>query len=162
VSTDLAELVSVLENEISVGEELSRNIEVQKQAILDWDMVKLLEQIDGREPWLRSLSQLEEQRCEIVKHIGLRSGSLTLRQIIAALPQEGSERVRFGQLREQTEKVFTRLRAEERSLHELMETLLAHIQEALTSLAPPLVPVYSENGVTLPSRTKSGLLCSKV
>lgn len=162
MSTCLAELISVLENEISVGEELSRNIDAQKQAIIEWDIVKLLEQIEAREPWLRSLSRLEERRCEIVQHLGSRSASTTLRQIIAALPQGGSERIRFAQLREQIDKVFTRVRAEERSVHELLRTLLAHIQEALSVLTPPHVPVYSENGVTLPLRTKSGLIRSKV
>ena len=162
MSKDLAELLSVLENEVLVGEELSRNLEAQKNAIVEWDIAKLLEQIDAREPWLRSLDQLEEKRCEIVKRIGSHSASITLRQIIAALPQEGSERVRLGQLREHTWKVFTRVRAEEHSLHELMRTLLAHIQQALSSLTLPLVPVYSENGVTLSPKTKSGLLRSKV
>ena len=55
MSKDLAELLSVLENEVLVGEELSRNLEAQKNAIVEWDIAKLLEQIDAREPWLRSL-----------------------------------------------------------------------------------------------------------
>ena len=158
---DLTQLVVVLKEEITVGEELHRNLEAQKKAIVVWDVVSLLEQIDARESWVRSLSELEEKRSEILNRISSTNGPMTFRQIIATLPLQGSERILLGQLRERTRKVFTRLQAEERSLHELMQSLLAHIQGALTSLVDPLVPIYSESGITPPPRTRSGLLHGK-
>ena len=160
--TDLTELVSVLEDEIVVGKDLQRNLEAQKKAIVAWDMVNLLQQIAAREPWLRSLSCLEEKRSEILNRANLTHAPVTLRQIIATLPQEDSERALLAQLRERTWKVFSRLHAEEQTLHKLMQDLLAHIQEALSSLAGPLVPVYSESGMTPLPRTRSGLLHGKV
>ena len=161
MGTDLTELASVLENEIAVGEELYRNLEAQKSALIAWDLANLLEQIEAKEPWLRSLSQLEEKRCEILKGIGSTNSPITLRQIINTMPQAGSERALLSQLREHVRKVFSGLHAEEQNLHELMRNLWAHIQEALSSLTHPLGSVYSKSGVTSPGRTRSGLLHGK-
>ncbi|HTN69808.1 MAG TPA: flagellar protein FlgN [Methylomirabilota bacterium] len=161
MGTDLTGLVSVLENEIAVGEELYRNLEAQKKAIIAWDLANLLGQIEAKEPWLRSLSQLEEKRREILKGIGATNSPITLRQIIAKLPQGGSESARLDSLRERTQRIFTRLHAEEQNLHELMRNVLAHIQEALGSLAHPLDSVYSKSGVALPTGTRSSLLHGK-
>ena len=162
MNTDLTELVSVLENEIAVGEELYRNLEAQKKAILLWDIGNLLTQIEAREPWLRSLYQLEEKRSKILRRMSSTTAAKTLRQIIAMLPQEGSEGDLLDKLRERTRKVFIHLHAEERSLHELMQSLLAHIQAALSSLTRPTAPVYSESGITSPLKSTSGLLHGKV
>ena len=161
MSADLTELVSVLEDEIAVGEKLYRNLEAQKNAIVAWDIVSLLEQIDTKEPWLRSLGELEKRRSEVLKRISSGDAPITLRQIIASLPQDGSECALLDKLREQARKVFTRLDAEERNLHELMQRLLGHLQDALNSLTDPL-PVYSESGITPSPRAKSGLLHGKV
>jgi len=60
VSTELADLTQILEAEFSVGEELWRNLGTQKKAIVDGDVAALLEQIEAREPWLRSLGDLEQ------------------------------------------------------------------------------------------------------
>lgn len=95
-------------------------------------VANLLGQIDDREPWLCSLSQLEEKRCEVLKGIGSTNSPITLRQIIDTLPQAGSERVLFSQLGERARRIFARLRAEEQNLHELMRNVWAHIQEALS------------------------------
>jgi hypothetical protein len=160
MNTDVTELVSVLEEEIAVGEELHRNLEAQKTAIVAWDIVNLLEQIDAKEPWLRSLGQLEERRSLVLRRIAPADVPITLRQIIANLPQEGSDRAFLDRLGERTRKVFTRLDAEERDLRELMQSLLGHIQDALSSLTEPL-PVYSESGITPPARALSGLLHGK-
>ena len=162
MNKDLTELVSVLENEIAVGEELYRNLEAQKKAILSWDIGHLLEQIEAKEPWLRSLSQLEEKRSNVLRRISSTTAAMTLRQIIAMLPQEGPEGALLDKLRERTRKVFAHLHAEEQSLHKLMQSLLAHIQAAFSSLTPPLAPVYSESGITSPLKSRSGLLHGKV
>lgn len=162
MTTDIAELVVILENELSMGEELLHNLEAQKNAILQWDIVDLLEQIRAREVSLRSLTELETKRSEVVKSINFRSLTVTLRQIIATLPHNSSERARLVQLRDETSKVFNRLHSEERSLHDFMKALLAHIQETFKSLAPALVPVYSESGAPQHQTTKPGLLHSKV
>jgi hypothetical protein len=161
MSIDFTELVSVLEDEVKIGEELYRNLEAQKKAIVAWDVESLLEQIDAKEPWLRSLSQLEKKRSEVLARMSSANAQITLRQIIATLPREGNEYVLLEQLRERTRKVFTRLNAEERSLQELMQSLLAHMQDALNSLTDP-VPVYSETGITPSPRAQSGLLHGKV
>jgi hypothetical protein len=160
VSADISQLFSLLENELSVGEGLTQNLKAQKQAILDWDIVKLLEEINVRESWLRSMRELEEKRCEIIRRVSPPNSAMTLRQIIATLPEE-PKRVSFDQLRERMRKVFTSLELEERKLHELMEGLLAHIQEGLNVLAPTAVPVYSENGIPPSSYNKSSLLHGK-
>ena len=158
---DLTHLAAVLKEEIIVGEELYRNLEAQKKAIVAWDIANLLAQIDAREPWLNSLSQLEKKRCEILKGIGSVSSPITLRQIISALPQGGSESARLDSLGERTRKIFTRLQTEEQSLLELMRNVLAHIQEALSSLTHAPDSVYSKSGVALPTGTRSGLLRGK-
>ena len=161
MSIDFTELVSVLEDEVKIGEELYRNLEAQKKAIVAWDVESLLKQIDAKEPWLRSLNQLEKKRSEVLARMSSANAQITLRQIIAKLPQECNEYVLLDQLRERTRKVFTRLNAEERSLQELMQSLLAHMQDALNSLTDP-VPVYSESGITSSPRSQSGLLHGKV
>jgi len=66
VGTELTDLTQILEAEISVGEELRRNLSAQKQAIVDWNVAALFEQIEAREPWLRSLGELEERRCRFL------------------------------------------------------------------------------------------------
>lgn len=63
MSTELTDLTRVLEEEISVGEELWRNLSAQKQAIVALDVAELLVQINAREPWLRSLGEFESRRC---------------------------------------------------------------------------------------------------
>jgi len=161
MNVDLTKLFAVLESEIAVGEELQRNLEAQKRAILLWDMGSLLEQIEAREPWLRSLNQLEEERSKILRRINPTTAAMTLRDIISMLPQGRPEGALLDTLRERTRMVFTHLHNEEQSLHELMQTLLAHLQGALSSLTRPLAPVYSETGIASPVKFESGLLNGK-
>jgi flagellar biosynthesis/type III secretory pathway chaperone len=79
MSMDLTGLVSVLENEIVVGEALYCNVEAEKKSIVLCDIENLLEQIEAREPWLRSLSQLEEKRSEILRRISSTNAATTVR-----------------------------------------------------------------------------------
>ena len=50
MNIDLTELGSVIEVEIAVGEELRRNLEDQKKAVLAWDIVAFSQQMDAPEP----------------------------------------------------------------------------------------------------------------
>jgi len=161
MSTNVAELVSILEDEIKVGEELYRNLEAQRKAIVMWDITNLLDQIAARETWLRSLNRLEEKRREIIKEFSSTNAPITFRQIIDTLPDGGSERALFAQLRERARKIFVRLHAEERNLFDLMRNLWSHIQEALSPPTESLGSVYSKSGVTLPTGTRSSLLRGK-
>jgi hypothetical protein len=161
MNTEVADLVSILEDEIKVGEELYRNLEAQRKAIVAWDIANLLDQITARETWLRSLIRLEEKRTEILKALNSSNAQITLRQIIDSLPEGGSERLLFAQLRERARKIFVRLHAEERNLLDLMRNLWLHIQEALGSPTQSLGSVYSKSGATLTTGTRSTLLRGK-
>ena len=66
MTTQLADLAQTVEEEISVGDALCRNLKAQKQTIVAWDVAELLVQINAREPWLRSLGELQSRRCCIV------------------------------------------------------------------------------------------------
>jgi len=158
---EVADLVAILENEIKVGEELHRNLEAQRKAIVAWDIANLLNQITARETWLRSLTRLEETRREILKELNATHAPVTLRQIIDMLPDGGSEKILFAQLRERTRQIFVSLQAEERSLLDFMRNLWSHTQEALGSPTQSLGSIYSKSGVALPTGTRSTLLRGK-
>ncbi len=160
--TQTAELAAILENEISIGKDLLGNVEAQKKAILHWDIDNLLAQIKARELHLRSLTELETRRAKVVKSTNSRGVAVTLRQIIATLPKESSERAQLAQLRDNASKLFNRVHSEETAMHEFMKTLLAHIQESFKMLSPALVPIYGESGAALSQRPEPGLLHSKV
>ncbi len=155
-------LADVLEEEISVGEELERNLAAQKKALIGWDVGGLLEQITAREPWLRVLAALEIKRKEILEETELSNNAAPLRQLLAKLPGELPEAQRLNYLRQRGREIFMRLQSDERALHELMENLLAHIQEALQPLLHPSLPLYGESGVAEPPRPPSALIHSKV
>jgi flagellar biosynthesis/type III secretory pathway chaperone len=162
MNAQVTQLTDVLEEEVSVGEELERNLAAQKQALIDWDVNGLLQKITEREPWLRSLGALENKRIEIIKQLYLSSDAMTLGQLLSRLPQDAPETARLRHLRGRGRGIFTRLNRDERALHELMENLLAHIQEALRPLMRSAAPLYSETGTAEPSRTESALIHSKV
>jgi flagellar biosynthesis/type III secretory pathway chaperone len=155
------ELADVLAEEISVGEELERNLSGQKKALIGWDVSGLLQQITAREPWLRALGALEAKR-KMILHEAELPNSSTLRQLLAKLPKDAPEAQRLRSLRERGSEIFMRLEGDERSLHELMENLLAHIQEALQPLLRSALPLYGETGTTAPTRPVSALIHSKV
>lgn len=161
MSLHVAELAAVLEEEIAVAEELSRNLTAQKAAIAAWDASGLLQELERREDCLRTLGILEQRRSEILKQIDSPSEPATLRRLLAHLPPQSPERAHMGRLRERARNIFTRLRAEERYLSGLMETLLSHIQAALSPLVRDAAPVYTETGVAGPKRPASALVHSK-
>jgi hypothetical protein len=158
---DLSELMTILEEEIVVGEALQHNLEEQKKAVLTWDAVTLWQQIDAREPWLRQLAALEERRQGILKEMTSHLNPMTLGELIAGFPAGVPERDRLRQLQDGARRIFSRLRREEHYLHGLMENLQAHIQEAMGATPPTAVPLYSETGATLPSCSSLGMIRGK-
>ena len=146
----VTQLADVLEEEISVGEELERNLAAQKKALIGWDMAGLLEQIATREPWLRALGALEIKRKEILQGTELSHNAATLRQLLAPLPADAPEAQRLSHLRERGGEIFRRLDSDEHTLHGLMENLLGHIQEALRPLLRSAAPLYCETGAAEP------------
>jgi len=154
----LSELAAILEQEIAVAEELERNLSAQKQAVLDWNMDALLAEIDARAPWLSLLAQLEHKRADCLCQSGFDGAAVTLRQLLGALPPNAPERDRLTVLQGDSKKIFRRLQADERYLHELMENLLGHIHGALNSLLPPGSATYGETGVAELPRPETTLL----
>jgi len=154
----LNELTGVLNQEITVGEELSRNLEAQRRALVAWDVVSLLLEIDAREPWLRLLGQLEEKRVAVLKEFAPAGAPATLREMIAQLPADQAERERWRDLQERGRALFSRLHAEERDLKALMENLASHINEALGFLTRPAAPLYRETGAADLQTPSSALL----
>jgi flagellar biosynthesis/type III secretory pathway chaperone len=157
----LNQLAAVLEEEIAVGEELRRNLAAQKQAIVEWDVAQLLEQIEAREPRLVCLSQLEKKRSEILKQMAPSSVPTTLTQLLVQLPPNEVIYERLRELRERARNIFNRLQADEKNLHGLMESLLEHIQEALRPLMLPSVSLYGDTGVASGQRPAAGLIQGK-
>ena len=154
----LSELAAILEQEITVAEELERNLAAQKQAVLDWNMDQLIAQLDARTPWLGRLETLEQQRVDCLGRCGFDRRMTTLRQLLAGLPPDAPERDRLAALQGDSKKIFRRLQADERLLHELMENLLAHIHGALKSLLPPEPTTYGETGAAQAPRPETTLL----
>ncbi len=162
MNTALSHLLDVLEEEIAVGEALSRNLAAQKQAIVAWDMAGLLRELEAREPALQHLAELEEKRSRILGELRSSEEPLTARRLIAELRQDAPERDRLRGLRERTSLTFTRLHADEWNLHRLMEALVGHSQDAFGSSTVPSVPLYGETGAPAPQRTSSAFLRNKV
>ena len=154
----LTERTGVLKEEIAVGEELSRNLEAQRRALVAWDVVSLLLEIEAREPSLRMLGQLEEKRVAVLKEFAPAGAPATLREMIAQLPADQAERERWRDLQERGRALFRRLHAEERDLNALMENLASHINEALGFLTRPAVPLYGETGAADAQRPSAALI----
>jgi len=162
MNNDLNQLADVLEDEVTLGETLCRNLEAQRSALVAWNMADLLAHIEAREAWLRSLAELEQRRCRIVEQSAAFTAGPRLRQVIAALPNQSPERPRLARLHEQTRRTFLRLRADEQQLHGLMANLVDLIQEGLSPLVEPELPTYGESGAVERQRPASALLQSKV
>lgn len=157
----LAQLCTVIEDELAIGLELLRNLESRKKAILAWDVVGLMDQIEEKERGLRALDALEQQRSALLARLGsVGSQAPTLRQL-AGLVEEQAEVNRLHALRERTRETFTHLTTEESYLAALMENISAHIQEALRPLMNNSVPTYGKGGMAAAPRTAAGLVRGK-
>lgn len=161
MTNSLNGLADVLAEEVAVGEALCRNIEAQKNALVAWNITELLAQIEAREPWLRSLGELEQRRCRIVEQSGVKSDRPILRQVIEKLPTGAPERALLMRLREQARQVFSRVQADELHLNGLMAQIVGLMQEALSPLVQTAAPTYGETGAAERQRPASALLQSK-
>ena len=162
MSIALDRLAAILEQEITVAEELEHNLAAQKQAIVDWNVEALLGQIAARESWLRLLGELEQKRSEFLSQSGMPQALTTLRQLLADLPPGAAEFSRMSALRERTRAVFARLQADQQNLHSVMHHISAHVQDALGSLTRPTLSLYGESGVAGGAPAASALLQSRV
>lgn len=163
MSIAMEQLTAILEQEITVAEELERNLAAQKQAVIDWNVEALLAQIAAREPWLRQLGDLEQKRQEFLTGSGVYHALTTLRQLLAHLPAHSPEYARLKGLHERTRAVFTRLQADEQNLHSVMSQISAHVQEALGTFTQPALSLYGESGAAGGAQpAASALLQSRV
>jgi FlgN protein len=154
------ELVSVLNQEIAIGEKLARNLDAQRQAIIDWDAARLLEQVEARELDVKSLAVLEERRRELLLNASATGEPVTLRRIMSALSDD-QQRLALSNLRERIRQIFTRLSAEEGMLRKLMDSLLTHIQNALAAFPEPRRAMYDESGLARDPADRYGLYHNK-
>lgn len=162
MSIALDRLAAILEQELAVAEELETNLAAQKQAIVDWNIEALLGQIAARESWLRLLGELEQRRGEYLDQSGIPQRLTTLRQLLAGLPPDAPEFNRMSALQERTHAVFTRLQADQQTLHNVMSHISAHVEDALGSLTRPELSLYGESGVAGSTPATSALLQSRV
>ena len=158
---EIAELVSVLEEEIAVGEKLARNLDAQRQAIAAWHAAALLEDLEVREIELKSLALLEHRRLELLAKASSAGEPVTLRWIIAGLAADDGQRLVLSNLRDRIRGLFTRLSAEEKMLRKLMENLLSHIQDALLAFPEPGRPIYDGTGLARTPDDRLGLYHNK-
>jgi hypothetical protein len=157
----LAQLCTVIEDELRIGLELLRNLESRKKAILAWDVACLMDQIQEKERGLRALDALEQQRSLLLARLAVGgSPAPTLRQVTEMIQEEG-EANRLHALREHARQTFTRLTAEESYLAALMENISSHIHEALRPLINSSVPTYGKGGMAAPPRAAAGLMRGK-
>jgi hypothetical protein len=158
----LSELFTVLEDQLAAGRELLQNLERQKRAIVEWDLIGLMEQLREKERWLRTLEALEQQRASLVTEIvapGARP--FTLRELVkGTVAQDDADR--WEGFRRRAHETFARLLAGERDLAELMENITLHIQEALSPSKLSSAAVYGETGTAASQRPSAGLIAGRV
>lgn len=164
-----AELITVLENEVELGETLLLNLAAQKEAILAWDSATLLSHVEKKERLVRLLADLEGQRletvCQLFHEYKLSmdgADSLTLKGLLAQSPPT-PQTAALAYLQQRTWKIYSQLRTGEKHLTSLMGILLNHIGEALHSLTPPpQISIYGGNGALAAVRPRPGIVQEKV
>ena len=156
------DLVTVLEDEIQVGESLLHNLGAQRQAILAWDSFALLARLAEKEILLGSLSDLETRQQELFAHLpcALNEEQRALPTVLAQL-SAGPEQVALSQLQPRVVEIYQRLRTEEKHLAGLLNNLLDHMRGMLTSLAQSPVHLYSKSGTASSPRLESSLIQGK-
>ena len=156
---DVSNLIAVLEAELLAGENLQRNLDCQKQAIIAWDVEALLAHVEAREVCLRGLAELESRRVKTLMALPFIPAPSDLSQLIAQTP--APEQARLRHLQARSRKTFVRLWAEDQALQTLKENLVGHIQEAMNHLAHHGASVYGESGHAASSRCAPGLIYEK-
>ena len=157
----LNDLAALLEEEIAVGEKLSRNLAAQRRALICWDIDALIAEIEAREPWLRSLGELEVRRQNLLTQVAAPNDSVTLSRLIAECSSSLPMCRHLQTVRARARETFARLQADERNMNGLMENLLAHLNAALGPLARPAVALYGDTGAAAPQRPSSAFIRSK-
>jgi len=166
--TTFSELIAVLENEVELGESLLQNLATQKEAILAWDSTALLLHVEKKEHLVHLLGEMETQRQEIVRALLFAHGISTedecpsLKVLLSRLPSTPQTTV-LAQLQGRTWEIYSRLRAGEKHLANLMGMLLNHIEEALGSLMPPQrMSMYGGNGALAVVHPEPGIVREKI
>src|SRR5258706_13783625 len=91
MNIDVSNLIAILEDELRAGENLQRNLDAQKQAIIAWDVEGLLVHVEAREVCLRVLNDLENRRIEVLSALPLNEVPDELSQLIAQIPAKSVE-----------------------------------------------------------------------
>jgi hypothetical protein len=161
MNLQLDELNRILEEEVTVGEQLSWAIKKQRQAFATWDVEALFASIELRQAGICRLSELEARRRQLFEVSGSISSSLNLREIIHACREESLKKERLRGLRLRAREIFLQLRAEERDLLEVMMAFRSHFHRALNLLTTSSMAVYCERGMAVSERPTSALMCHK-
>ncbi len=158
----LTDLVTTIETELQIGEQLLHNLAGQKSAILNWNATKLLEGLSEKELLLHKLqtatsrqNELLAQRTEVVQE-----DSPRLVEFLAQLPT-GPEKSAVLQLQLKVCSLYTTLQTEEHKLVGLLENMLGHTQEMLHAFEPSSVAVYGRSGATSVPHPEPELLQEK-
>ena len=159
MNIDVSNLIAVLEAELMAGEDLQRNLDCQKQAIVAWDVEALLALVEAREVCLRGLAELESRRVEALAALPLTSAPAELSELIAQVHGRAQKRLR--ELQGRSRKTFIRLWAEDQALQALKQNLVGHIHEAMNHLAHHDASLYGESGQAATSRCAPGLIYEK-
>ena len=156
----LAELIAVLEAEARIGEELLQNLRARKEAILAWDSSALLARVDEKETLLGRIAGLENQRDGIVARLAARPRE-PLRALLAGLPP-GPRASALEDLHRRVRTIYSRLRAQERTLAATLEDMLGHLRGALGRGGTNTALLYGASGTVNSAPPRSGILEGKV
>ena len=159
MNLEVSKLIAVLEAELVAGENLQRNLDCQKEAIVAWDVETLLAHVEAREICMRGLAELESRRIEALAALPITPAPSELSQVIAQTPAREQERLR--NLQRRSRKTFMRLRAEDEALQALKQNLVGHIHEAMNHLAHHDASLYGESGQAATARCAPGLIYEK-
>lgn len=158
----LTELVTTIETELHLGEQLMQNLAAQKAAILNWNATRLLEGLSEKELLLHRLQATTTQQSQMLSHSECSSREQQPRLLdwVAQLPT-GPEKSAILQLQLRVCDLYTTLHSEEHKLVSLLETMLGHTQEMLHTFEPASVSVYGRSGTTSTSHPEPELLQEK-
>lgn len=161
------ELIAILEDEVQLGETLLHNLAAQKEAILAWNSSKLLIYVEEKEHLVRKLAEMEDKRRTSVRQLLHANGALiadeepSLKTLLTQLPPT-PQTAMLSHLQQRAWEIYSRLRAGEKHLANLMGSLLNHISEALGSLTPPTrITLYGGKGVLTALRPEPGFVQGK-
>lgn len=159
---DFSEIIGILEAELVAGQNLQRNLDAQKQAILDWDVDALLSHVEAREAALRDLGELEAKRLRVVGELPFTPMPQVLSQLIAQVPRGRPERKRLRELQTRSRKTFFQLCAADQKLEAMKRNMLGHIRDAMSHIKQKDAWAYGESGRPESSRASSELINEKV